>query len=239
MSFTEKNNSGKLPTKDSHNPILVTIYVFCITAHPPMKRNKFFLKKWSSVYLHTVLKFAFYTFIKNKRGLPGAARDYFTISLWNSPVQIDLRTQQPLGWGEPPTNKIFIHKPTRGATFVCWPPPNSQSMHPHLVGWTLQAPGLGEPPTNKILHCKPTPRSNFCLLAPAQFLTLQGFSDGVTIGGSPGGQHFGSPPGSVPSQGEMRSPRQISGWWLVWVRRQAAGHTHTHIHTYTHTFIFI
>jgi hypothetical protein len=29
--------------------------------------------------------------------------------------------------------------------------------------------------------------------------------------GTPGGQHLGSPPGSVPSQGEMRSPRQILG----------------------------
>ncbi len=121
-SFTEKNNSGKWPSKDSHNPFLVTIYVFCITAHPPMKRTSFFLKKWSSIYLHTVLKFAFYTFIKNKRGLPGAARDYFTISLWNSPVQIDLRTQQALGWGEPPTIKIFIHKPTPRSNFCLLAP---------------------------------------------------------------------------------------------------------------------
>ena len=169
-------------------------------------------------------------------------------------MQIDLRTLRALGWGEPPANKKFIYNPPRGATFVCWPPPNSQSMHPHLVGWTLQAPGLGEPPTNKILHGKPTPRSNFCLLAlvkftkhipplgrvlwtpglgepptnkilhgkptpksnfcllaPAQFFTLQGISDRVSMGGTPGGQHLGSPPGSVLSQGEMRSPRQISG----------------------------
>ncbi len=120
-------------------------------------------------------------------GPPGAARDYFTISLWKSPVQIDLRTLRALGWGEPPTNKFFIYKPT--------------------------------------------PRSNFCLLAPAQFFTLQGFSDGVTIVGTPGGKHLG--------QGKMRSPRQISGWWLVWVRRQAAGHTYTHTHTHTHTHTYI
>ncbi len=163
---------------------------------------------------------------------PGAARDYFTIALWKSPVQIDLRTLRALGWGEPPANKILFSNPPRGATFVCWPPPNSQSIHPHLVGWTLRAPGLGEPPTNKILHGKPTPRSNFCLLAPTQFFTLQGFSDGVTKGGTPGGQHLGSAPGSVPSQGEMKSPRQILGWLVGWVRRQAAGHTHTHTHTH-------
>ena len=94
----------------------------------------------------------------------------------------------------------------------------------------LGARGWSEPPTNKILSYKPTPRSNFCLLAPAQFFTLQGISDGVTKGGIPGGRHFGSPPSLVPSPGEMRSPRQISGWWLVWVRRQAAGHTHFHLY---------
>jgi hypothetical protein len=90
----------------------------------------------------------------------------------------------------PPQIRFLFSNPPQGATFVCWPPPNSQSIHPHLVGSTLRAPGLGEPPTNKILHGKPTPRSNFCLLAPTQFFTLQGFSDGVTIGGTPRGQHF-------------------------------------------------
>ncbi len=49
----------------------------------------------------------------------------------------------------------------------------------------------------------------------------------------PGGQHLGSPPGSVPSLGEIRSTCQILGWWLVWVRRPAAGHA------YIDTFIFI
>jgi hypothetical protein len=96
--------------------------------------------------------------------------------------------------------------------------------------WTLRARGWGEPPTNKILQRKPTPRSNFCLLAPAQFIIRQGISDGVSMGGTPGGWHFGLPPGSVLSPGEMKSPRQISGWWLVWVRRQAAGHTHFHLY---------
>jgi hypothetical protein len=110
----------------------------------------------------------------------------------------------------PPQIKFLYTNPPRGATFVCWPLPNSQSIHPHLVGWNLRAPGLGEPPVNKILLYIPTPRSNFCLLAPVQFFTLQGFQI-VTKGGTPGGQHFGSPPGSVPSPGEMRSPRQILG----------------------------
>ena len=169
-----------------------------------------------------------------KRGLPGAARDYFTISLWNSPVQIDLRTLRAWGWGELPTNNFFTYKPIPRSNFCLLAPPNSQSIHPHFVGWTLRARDQGEPPTNKICMHKPTPRSNFCLLAPTQFFTLQGFSDGVTIGGTPGGQHLRLPTGSVPSPGEMRSPRQILGWWLVWVRRQAAGHTH--IHTYTHTY---
>ncbi len=97
---------------------------------------------------------------------PGAAQDYFTISLWKSPVQIDLRTLRAMV--SPPQIKFYIANPPRGATFVCCSPPIYQSMHPHLVGWTLRAPGLGEPPTNKILHSKPTPRSNFCLLVPAK-----------------------------------------------------------------------
>ncbi len=108
---------------------------------------------------------------------------------------------------------------------------------PPFCGVDPAGPWLGWAPTNKILHGKPTPRSNFCLLAPAQFLTLQGISDRVSMGGTPGGWHFGSPPGSVPSPGEMRSPRQILGWWLVWVRRQAAGHTH--IHTHFHLYVWL
>jgi hypothetical protein len=157
-------------------------------------------------------------------------KDIFQFIWWSWPCRPGVGVS-------PPQIKFYHANPPRGATFVCWPPQNNQSIYPHLAGWTLRARGWGEPPTNKILLCKPTPRSNFCLLAPAQFLTLQGFSDVFTIGGTPGGQHFGSPPGSVPSPGEMRRPRQILGWWLVWVRRQAAGHTHTH--TYIHTFIFI
>ena len=89
-----------------------------------------------------------------------------------------------------PQIKMLCTNPPQGATFVCWPLPNSQSIHPHFVGWILRAPGLGEPPTNKILHGKPTPRSNFCLLAPAQFFTLQGFRR-CHYGGYPRGSTFG------------------------------------------------
>ncbi len=146
-------------------------------------------------------------------------------------------TLRAWGWGEPPQIKFYQANPPLGAIFICWPPPNSQRIYPYLVGWTLRAPGWVETPRNKILPSKPTPTNHFCLLAPNQFLTLQGISDEVSMGGTPGGWHFWSPPGSVPSPGEMRSPCQISGWWLVWARRQAAGHTYKHTHT--HTFIFI
>jgi hypothetical protein len=121
-------------------------------------------------------------------GPPGAARDYFTISLWKSPVQIDLRT---LGALVSPSKIYFLYtNPPRGATFVCWIPPNSQSMHHHLLGWTLRAPGLGEPPTNKILHGKPTPRSNFCLLVPAKLFKLIPPFGGWTLWA----QGWGEPP---------------------------------------------
>jgi hypothetical protein len=97
----------------------------------------------------------------------------------------------------PPQIKFYQANPPQGATYVCWPKPYSHCKYPHLVEWTLRAHGWGEPPTNKILPSKPTPRSIFCLLAPVQFLTLQRISDGVSMGDTPGGQHFGSPSGSV------------------------------------------
>jgi hypothetical protein len=127
-----------------------------------------------------------------------------TPTWWSGPCR-------PQVFGEPPKIKFYVANPPRGVIFVCWPQSNSQRIHPHLVEWTLRAPGLGEPPKNKNVYCKPTPKSNFCLLVPAQFLTLQGISDGVGMGGTPGGRQFGSPPGSVPSPGEMRSPCQILG----------------------------
>jgi len=64
---------------------------------------------------------------------------------------------------------------------------------------------------NKILPAKPTPRSNFCLRASAQFFTLQGMSNGVTMQGTPGANIWGSPYCLVSRPGEMRSPLQISG----------------------------
>ncbi len=147
--------------------------------------------------------------INNKRGLPGAARDYVTISLWHSPVQIDLRTQRALGWGEPPpTNKIFIHKPTPRSNFCLLAPVQFSKHTPHLVGWTLRAPGLGEPPTNKILLNKPTPRSFFA--GPHSILYPSGFFRRGHYRGYPQGSTFWVTP--VPSPGEMRSPRQILGW---------------------------
>ncbi len=149
-------------------------------------------------------------------GPPGAARDYFTISLWKSPVQIDLMTLQALGWGEPPTNNFFYIKthPKEQLLFA-GPRPILKAYTPIWQGGPCGPQVWVSPPTNKILHGKPTPRSNFYLLAPAQFFTLQGFSDGITIGGIPRGQHLGTPPGSAPSQGEMRNPCQISGWLVV------------------------
>jgi hypothetical protein len=143
-------------------------------------------------------------------------------------VEIDLRTLQALGWGEPPTNKIFIHEPTPRSNF-CLLAHAQFSKHTPPFG-RLDPVGLGSgwALTNIICMHIPTPRSNFCLLAPAQFFTLQGFSDGVTTGGTPGGQHLGSPPGSVLSHTHTHILsslnyrfRKILGWGLVvmlWVQ---------------------
>ena len=128
----------------------------------------------------------------------------YTLFWWSGPCRPGVGVS-------PPQIKFYHANPPRGATFVCWPPQNSQSIYPHLAGWTLRARGWGEPPTNKILLSKPTRRSNFCLLATAQLFTLQGISDRVTMRGTPWGRHLGSPPGLVPSPGEMRSPHQILG----------------------------
>ncbi len=91
-----------------------------------------------------------FSLLVNKRGLPGAARDYFTISLWNSPVQIDLRTLRALGWGEPPTNKIFIFKPTPRSNF-CLLAPAQFSKHTPPFGRVDPAGprfGWGPPPNS-------------------------------------------------------------------------------------------
>ena len=101
-------------------------------------------------------------------------------------------TLQAPGLGEPPEIKFYWANPPGGAIFVCWPPPYSKRIHPHLVECTLRAPGLGEPPKNKF-YGKPTSKSNFCLLVPAQLLTLQGISDGVTVRGTSGADILGHP----------------------------------------------
>jgi hypothetical protein len=124
-------------------------------------------------------------------------------------MQIDLMTQWALTWGEPPKIKFVYTNPPQRATFVCWPLPNYQSIHPYLVGWTLGAQGQGKPLENKILLYKPIPRSNFCLLVPTQLLILQRISDGVTIG-VPLGLTFGVASWLL-IRVEIRIPCQILG----------------------------
>ncbi len=188
-------------------------------------------------------KFSFSTIVKinlkyyKLAGPPGAARDYFTISLWKSPLQIDLRTLRASGWGEPQKNKNFKCKPTPRSNFCLLAPPNSQSIHPHLAGWTLRAPGLGEPPTNKILHGKPTPRSNFCLLAPHPILHPSGFFRRSHYRGYPQGSTFGVAPwlGAEPGWNEEPMPNfRVIGC----VGPAACRRTYTHTHTHTFTFIY-
>jgi hypothetical protein len=89
-----------------------------------------------------------------------------------------------------------------------------------MTRWAL---GWGEPPTNKILIYKPTPRSNFCFLAPAQFFTLQGFSDWVNIGVPPRGSTFGVAPWLGAEPGQNEEPMPNFG---------VMAHTHTYFHLY-------
>ena len=97
---------------------------------------------------HVFLNLLYDSRILNNITLP-AAQDYFTTQLWNSPVQIDLRTLRALGWGEPPQINFLYTNPPRGATFVCWPPPNSLPFREFqmgsLKGVPLGADILGHP----------------------------------------------------------------------------------------------
>jgi hypothetical protein len=85
-------------------------------------------------------------FITSLAGPPGAARDYFTISLWKSPVQIDLRTLRAMGWGEPPTNNIFIFKPTPRSNFCLLAPAQFSKQTPPFGRVDPAGPRLGWAP---------------------------------------------------------------------------------------------
>jgi hypothetical protein len=75
--------------------------------------------------------------------------------------------------------------------------------HPILIAntsiwWSRPCgPGVRVSPPKSNFPSKPTQRSNFCLLDPALLLTFQEISDGVTVRGTPGGWHFGLPPGYI------------------------------------------
>ncbi len=148
----------------------------------------------------------------NKRGLPGAARDYVTISkLWNKPVQIDLRTQRALGWGELPTNKFLFTNPPRGANFFVGPSQFSKHTPPFgRVDPT--GPRFWWAPRKYNFTIQTHPEEQILFAGPRPILYSSGFFRWGHYRGYPGDQHLGSPPGSVPSPGEMRSPCQISGW---------------------------
>jgi hypothetical protein len=65
------------------------------------------------------------------------------------------------GWGEPSKIKFCFVNPLPGATFVCWPPPNSQSKYPPFCGVDPVGPGVRWAPQNKAMLCKPTRGATF------------------------------------------------------------------------------
>ncbi len=145
-------------------------------------------------------------------------------------MQINLRTQRALGWGDPSTNKIFIHKPTPRSNFCLLAPAQFSKHTPPFGRVDLGGPGSVWAPANKILLYKPIPRSNFCSLAPAQFLILQGISDGVTIAVPLGAYIWGHPwLGAEPGWNEEPMPN----FGVMACVGPAAG-CRTHIHTHTH-----
>ncbi len=72
---------------------------------------------------------------------------------------------------------------------------------------TLRALGWGEPPTNNFLYSNPPQGTTFVCWPPPKSLPFRVFQTGSLQGVPPGVNIWGRPL----AQGEMRSPRQISG----------------------------
>ena len=107
---------------------LVNFIFFCLFLFHFFVCSLIFLSFWFSS-LFSLLTCFYYLLA----GPPGAAWDYFTIWLWKSPVQIDLRTLRALGWGEPTTNNFFMYKPTPRSNF-CLLAPAQFSKHTPPLG---------------------------------------------------------------------------------------------------------
>ena len=77
------------------------------------------------------------------------------------------KSKYPLwsGWaqrlGEPSKIKFCFVNPLPRATFVCWPPPNSQSKYPPFCGVDPVGPRVRWAPQNKAMLCKTTRGATF------------------------------------------------------------------------------
>ncbi len=106
-------------------------------------------------------------------------------------------TLRAQSWSEPP-QKLNFRKQTHPKEQLLFAGPTLFSLQtPPFDGVDPAGLGLGWAPQKSNFPCKPTLRSNFCLLDPTLLLTLYGISDGVTVRGTPGGWHFGLPPGYI------------------------------------------
>jgi hypothetical protein len=94
--------------------------------------------------------------------------------------------------------KIQFSKQTHSKEQLLFAGPRPILIANTSIWWSRPCgPGVGVSPPKYNFPSKPTLRSNFCLLDLTLLLTLQGISDGVTVRGTPGGCHFGSPPGYI------------------------------------------
>jgi hypothetical protein len=165
-------------------------------------------------------------------GPPGAAQDFFTISLWKSPVQNDLRTLRALGLGEPPTNEIFIYNSTPRSNFCLLAPTQFSEQTPLFGRVDPVGSGLRWASANKILSGKPTPRSNFCLLAPAQSLTHREFQMGSVWEVSLGADIWGHLLARCRARVKWEAHAKFRGDGLCGSGgRPPDIHTHRHTHT--------
>jgi hypothetical protein len=139
---------------------------------------------------------------------------------------------QGLGWA-PPQIKFYHANPPRGATFVWWPPQNSQSKYPFWWGGPCH-PGVGVSPP-KINFIRQThPEEQLLFAGPFPILNPSGFFRRGHYRGYPRESIFWVAPwlGAEPGWNEEPTPN----FGVMACVGPAAGRR-TYIHTHFHLYI--
>jgi hypothetical protein len=93
----------------------------------------------------------------------------------------------------PPQIEFYQANPLQGATFVSWPPPNSQSKYPVWLGGPC-GPGVGVSPPQITFHLANPPRgAAFVCWPPPNSLPFREFQMGSVWEVPPGADILGRP----------------------------------------------